>query len=96
MASNSRIEIKRFNGQNFELRKLKMEDLLMDREKWTTVCPGTDLTSMSTEEWEKLERKARSMIRLCLADSMLLNVLSEDSTKKLWVGKLIPAEISGK
>jgi hypothetical protein len=39
---------------------------------------------MSREEWEKLERRARSTIRLCLADSMLLNVSSEDSIKKLW------------
>jgi hypothetical protein len=41
MASSSRIEIEKFNGQNFELWKLKMEDLLVDREQWTTVCPGT-------------------------------------------------------
>jgi hypothetical protein len=28
MASNLRIEIKKFNGQNFELWKIKVEDLL--------------------------------------------------------------------
>jgi hypothetical protein len=84
MASSSRIEIEKFNGQNFELWKLKMEDLLVDREQWTTVCPGTQPTGMSTEEWEKLERRERSMIQLCLADSVLLNVSGEDSTKKLW------------
>jgi hypothetical protein len=39
---------------------------------------------MSTEEWEKLERRERSMIQLCLADSVLLNVLGENSAKKLW------------
>jgi hypothetical protein len=39
---------------------------------------------MSREEWEKLERRERSMIRLCLADLVLLNVLGEDSSKKLW------------
>jgi hypothetical protein len=32
MGSNSRIEIEKFNGQNFELWKLKMEDLLVDKE----------------------------------------------------------------
>jgi hypothetical protein len=41
-------------------------------------------TGMSTIELEKLERRARSMIRLCLADSILLNVSGEDSTKKMW------------
>jgi hypothetical protein len=39
---------------------------------------------MSREEWEKLEIRAMIMIQLCLADSVLLNVLGEDSTKKLW------------
>jgi hypothetical protein len=36
------------------------------------------------EEWEKIERRERSTIRLCIADSVLLNVSGEDSAKKLW------------
>ena len=32
MTSYSRIEIEKFNGKNFELWKLKMEDLLVDKE----------------------------------------------------------------
>jgi len=84
MASNSRIEIEKFNGQNFELWKLKMEDLLVDQEQWTTLCPGTHPTGMSTEEWEKLEIREKSMIWLYLADSVLLNVSGEYLAKKLW------------
>jgi hypothetical protein len=41
MASSSRIEIEKFNGKNFELWKLKMEDLLVDKEQWIVVDPGT-------------------------------------------------------
>jgi hypothetical protein len=82
MANNSRIEIEKFNGQNFELWKLKIDDLLVDREQWTTFCRGTMPVGMSTKEWEKLERRTRSTIRLSLADSMLLNVSCEYSTKK--------------
>ena len=33
MASSSRIKIEKFNGKNFELWKLKMEDLLVDKEQ---------------------------------------------------------------
>jgi hypothetical protein len=84
MASSSIIEIEKFNGQNFELWKIKMEYLLVDREQWTMVCPGTQLTGMSMEEWEKLKRRERSMIHLCLADLVLLNVSGEDLAKKLW------------
>ena len=32
MESSSKVEIEKFNGQNFELWKLKMEDLLVDKE----------------------------------------------------------------
>jgi chromosomal replication initiation ATPase DnaA len=62
MASSLRIEIKKINGQNFELWKLKMEDLLVDREQWVVVSPRTIMMGMSKEEWEKLEIRERSMI----------------------------------
>jgi hypothetical protein len=41
MVSSSRIEIEKFNGKNFELWKLNMEDLLVDKEQWIVVDPGT-------------------------------------------------------
>ena len=79
MASTSRIEIEKFNGLNFELWNLKMEDLPVDREQWIAVDPGTKPTKKSQDDWDKLERRARSTIRLCLSDSVLLNVSGEDS-----------------
>jgi hypothetical protein len=45
MASSSRIKVEKFNGKNFELWKLKMEDLLVDKEQWIIVDPGTRPTS---------------------------------------------------
>ena len=84
MASTLRIEIKKFNGQNFELWKLKMEDLLVDREQWIVVDPGMKPIATLEDDWDKLERRARSTIWLCLLDSVLLNVSSEDSAIKLW------------
>jgi hypothetical protein len=87
MASSSRIEIEKFNGKNFEIWKLKMEDLLVDKEQWIVVDPGTQptgtpststqatgtqptstqttstpVTGMSKEDWDKLDRRARSTI----------------------------------
>jgi hypothetical protein len=35
---------------------------------------STHSTGMLKEDWEKLYRSARSTTRLCLADSVLLNV----------------------
>jgi hypothetical protein len=99
MVSSYRIEIEKFKGKNFELWKLNMEDLLVDKEQWIDVDPSTQPigtqptgtqttctqptstqtsstppTGMSKEDWEKLDRRARSIIRLCLEDSVLLNV----------------------
>jgi hypothetical protein len=44
MVISSRIEIEKFNDKNFELWKLKMEDLLVDKEQWIIVDPGTHPT----------------------------------------------------
>jgi hypothetical protein len=41
MSSNYKIDIEKFNGQKFELWKLKMEDLLVYKEQWIIVDPGT-------------------------------------------------------
>ena len=79
MASSSRIEIENLMARISTWIKYP----LVDREQWTTVCPGTHPIGMSMEEWEKLEIKSRSMIQLYLVDSVLLNVSGEDSDKKL-------------
>ena len=39
---------------------------------------------VSDEEWKKLDRKAKSTIRLCVSDSILLNVSGEATVKVLW------------
>ena len=84
MASGGKIEIEKFNGQSFELWKLKMEDLLVDKDQWIAVDPGTKPTAMSDEDCKKLDRKAKSTIRLCVSDSVLLNVSGKATAKTLW------------
>ena len=84
MASSGKIEIKKFNVQSFELSKLKMEDLLVDKDQWIVVDPDTKPTGVTDEEWKKLDRKAKSTIRLCVSDSVLLNVSGEATAKALW------------
>ena len=41
MESGEKIETEKFNGQSFELWKLKMEDLLVDKDQWIAVDPST-------------------------------------------------------
>eukprot|EP00253_Pinus_taeda_P032398 PITA_32398 len=51
MVSSGEIEIEKFNGQSFELWKLKMEDLLVDKDQWITVNLG-EATMKAL--WDKL------------------------------------------
>jgi hypothetical protein len=44
MTSSYRIEIEKFNDKNFELWKLNMQDLFVDKEQWIIVDPGTQPT----------------------------------------------------
>ena len=85
MTSSSRIEINKFDDQNFELWKIKMKDILIDREQWIVVDPSAKPTRTSQEYWEELERKETSTIRLFLSNSMLLNVYGEHSVVNLWM-----------
>jgi hypothetical protein len=62
MARNLKMEIEKFNGKNFELWKLKMEYLLVDKDQWITVDPGTAPTRNSTNDWKKLGQKEKSTI----------------------------------
>jgi hypothetical protein len=41
MAGSSKIEIEKFNGKLFELWKLNMEDMLVERDYWVMVDPST-------------------------------------------------------
>ena len=50
MATNSKMEIKKFNGQIFELWKLKMEDLLAEIDHWITIDTGTAPTGTSADD----------------------------------------------
>ena len=56
----------------------------MDKDQWIAVDPCTKPTAMSDEDWKKLDRKAKSTIRLCVSDSVLLNVSREAMVKNLW------------
>jgi hypothetical protein len=39
---------------------------------------------MTNEEWEDLDAKSLSTIRLCLADHVLFNIVGDNTTSSLW------------
>ena len=70
MASNSKMEIKKFNEKSFELWKLKMEDILVDRDQWIVIDLGTAPTGTSANDWKNMDWKEKSTMRLCLSNSV--------------------------
>jgi hypothetical protein len=62
MASNSNIESEKFNEKRFELWKLKMEYLLVEKDQWIAMDPCIVPTRMKIEYWEKLYHKEKSTI----------------------------------
>jgi len=62
MASGGKIEIAKFNGQSFELWKLKMEDLFVDKDHQIMVDPSTKPTRVFDDEWKKLDLKSNNTI----------------------------------
>ena len=61
-----------------------MKYILVDKEQWVVVDPGTKPIAMLQEDWDKIDIKARSTIRLCLLDLVLLNIFGEYIAKNLW------------
>jgi hypothetical protein len=56
MANTSRLEMDKFNDTNFDMWKLNMENIHIDRDLWVAIY-RTKPTSMKYEEWVVLKRK---------------------------------------
>ena len=87
MANMSRrIDVEKFYGTNFEMWKLKMEDILIDQDLWDAVDENKfrPINLTLATQYDVTDIKAKGLIRLCLADSILINVYEEPTTKKLW------------
>jgi hypothetical protein len=83
---SSKFEVEKFSGKNsFALWKLKMRDLLVQQGLQKALAGKTKKpTSMTDEDWEDLDARALSTIRLCLADEVLFNIVEEETTTGLW------------
>lgn len=60
-----------------------MEVMLLDRYLWVAAF-GIKPPGMKQEDWDLTNRKVKGLIRLCLVDSVLLNVHEEKTITTLW------------
>jgi hypothetical protein len=84
MSEDGKFRVKKFNGQNYQLWKMQMEDYLYQKDLFLPLG-GVEKksTAMKDEEWEILDRKALGTIRLSLAASVAFNISKEKTTKDL-------------
>jgi len=83
---SAKFEIEKFNGKNnFEIWKVKMHDLLV-QQGVVKVLLGKEKqpASMTDEDWDEMNARALSAIRLCLVDDVLFNIVTEKTTTGLW------------
>jgi hypothetical protein len=84
MSEDGKFRVEKFNGQNYQLWKMQMEDYLYQKDLFLPLS-GVEKkpAAMKDEEWEILDRKALGMIRLSLAASVAFNISKEKTTKDL-------------
>jgi hypothetical protein len=84
MSEDGKFRVEKFNGQNYQLWKMQMEDYLYQKDLFLPLGGVTKKpTTMKEEEWDILDKKALGMIRLSLAASMAFNISKEKTTKDL-------------
>jgi hypothetical protein len=91
MVEDVKFGVKKFNGQNYQLWMMQMEDYLYWKDLFLQLGGiAKNSTTMKDKEWEVHERKALGMIRLSLATLAPFNILKEKTTKELMdaLGKL--------
>ena len=78
MAEDGKFRVEKFNGQNYQLWKMQMEDYLYQKDLYLPLGRKANKSmSMTDKEWEILDRKALGTIRLCLVASVAFNISKE-------------------
>jgi hypothetical protein len=84
MMTGSKFEVERFDGKNnFNIWKSTVEDILVQQGLYKAL-QGKRPEGMKDADWEELEAKTVSTIRLALAPEVKYSVLNEKSASKLW------------
>ena len=79
-----KFRIDKFNGQNYQLWKIQMEDYLYQKDLYLPLGgKEKQPTAMKDEEWEVLDKKALGTIRLCLDSSVAFNISKEITTESV-------------
>ena len=82
MADEGKLKVEKFNGQNFQLWKMQMEDCLYQKDLWKPMeGKSKKWGTMTDEDQEILDRKALRSIQLCLAPLVTFNIIKVKTQK---------------
>ena len=86
-ASIATVDLVKFDGTgNFGFWQRRVKDLLVQQGLVKALYRKTKKPEkMTDDEWEELDMKAVSTIRLLLADEVMYNVIKENSTVGIWL-----------
>ena len=83
MSEYGKFRVKKFNGQNYQLWKMQMEDYLYQKDLFLPLGGvAKKPMDMKDEEWEILDRKALGTIQLSLAALVAFNISKEKTMKE--------------
>ena len=84
MVEDDKFRVEKFNGQNFSLWKMQMEDYLYQKDLYLPLSRKTKKPAAMTDvELNILDRKALRTVWLCLAVSVAFNISKEKTTEGL-------------
>jgi len=84
MTEDGSFKVEKFNGQNYQLWKMQMEDYLYQRDLYLPLSGRTrKLMSKTDTKWDILDRKAIGTIWLCLVASIAFSISKEMTTQGL-------------
>ncbi|MCO5587801.1 hypothetical protein L7F22_041753 [Adiantum nelumboides] len=86
MASSSKKDIyniKKFDGTNFPIWKEQIQDVLIQKGDLDPILEREE-NAYTDAEWKLLDVKARSTIRLHLAESVYFTIVGEPTAKVVW------------
>ena len=82
MAEEGKFRVEKFNGQNYQLWKMQMEDYLYLKDLCLPLGrKAKQPAAMKDEEWELLDRKELGTIWMFLASSVAFNISKEKTTE---------------
>jgi hypothetical protein len=84
---SAKFEIEKFNDKNnFEIWKVKIHDLLVQQGMVKVLLgKAKKPVTITNEDWDDIDARALSVIRVCLADDVLFNIVAEKKATGLWM-----------